>query len=325
MIDDLICSKISKAKRIGIISHIRPDGDAIGALLGLGLVLQSAGKEVEMVLRDGVSSTFRHLPGSDQVKKQFENQNDLMIVLDCSDLLRTGGLLENRIPDINIDHHITNEQFATINLVEPDSVATSAILTSHIPNWRLEITQDAAKDLLTGILSDSIGFRTSNTSAESLRLAASLMDKGANISELYNKALLSRSFEATQYWGYALSRLEKQDGLIWTSLTLEDRKNAGYPGNDDADLVNVLSSIDPLDIVILFIEQKPNLTKVSWRARPGLDVSDLAHQLGGGGHPAAAGAEVKGTLQEVQEMILEMTRKYLTQMKTYAINNNKGG
>lgn len=325
MIDDQIRQRINSASKIGLVSHIRPDGDAIGALLGLGLTLEAAGKEVEMVLRDGVSATFRHLPGSDKVKKQFENQNDLVIVLDCSDLLRTGGVLGNRLPDINIDHHITNENFADINLVEPGSVATSAILTAHLPEWGVTIPQDAAKTLLTGILSDSIGFRTSNTSADSLRLAASLMDKGANISELYNKALLSRSFEASHYWGYALSRIEQQDGLIWTSLTLEDRKNAGYPGNDDADLINVLSSIDPLDIVVLFVEQKPDVTKVSWRARPGLDVSDLAHSLGGGGHPAAAGVEIKGSLEEVKEMILKMTREYLTQVKTRAINNIEGG
>lgn len=325
LLDQQINQAIKQAQSIGIVSHIRPDGDAIGALLGLGLALREIGKNVEMVLRDGVSATFRHLPNNDLVKKQFENQNDLLIVLDCSDLLRTGGVLGDRIPEINIDHHITNEQFAAINLVEPGSVATSAILTAHLEEWGLPITQEVAKALLTGILSDSIGFRTSNTTAESLRLAACLMDHGANISELYNKALLSRSYEATHYWGYALSRIEQKDGLVWTSLTLEDRKNAGYPGNDDADLTNVLSSIDPLDIAVLFIEQKPDLVKVSWRARPGLDISALAHSLGGGGHPAAAGADVKGTLPEVQEKILDMTQKYLNQVKTCAINNIEGG
>lgn len=325
LLDQQINQAIKQAQSIGIVSHIRPDGDAIGALLGLGLALREIGKNVEMVLRDGVSATFRHLPNNDLVKKQFENQNDLLVVLDCSDLLRTGGVLGDRIPEINIDHHITNEQFAAINLVEPGSVATSAILTAHLEEWGLPITQEVAKALLTGILSDSIGFRTSNTTAESLRLAACLMDHGANISELYNKALLSRSYEATHYWGYALSRIEQKDGLVWTSLTLEDRKNAGYPGNDDADLTNVLSSIDPLDIAVLFIEQKPDLVKVSWRARPGLDISALAHSLGGGGHPAAAGADVKGTLPEVQEKILDMTQKYLNQVKTCAINNIEGG
>lgn len=325
MIDQQIRQRMDQAQSIGIVAHIRPDGDAIGGLLGLGMALQEAGKSVEMVLRDGVSATFRHLPGSDQIKKQFENRNDLVIVLDCSDLLRTGGVLEGRIPDINIDHHITNEQFASINLVEPDSVATSAILTAHMGSWNLPITQEVAKALLTGILSDSIGFRTSNTTAESLRLAACLMDHGANISELYNKALISRSFEATHYWGYGLSHIEQQNGLVWTSLTLEDRKNAGYPGNDDADLTNILSSIDPLDIAVLFIEQKPDLIKVSWRARPGLDVATLAHSLGGGGHPAAAGADVKGNLPDVQKMILELTQKYLNEVKTCAINNIEGG
>jgi phosphoesterase RecJ-like protein len=316
MNDELIRNKIAAASSIGIVSHIRPDGDAIGATLGLGLALTHAGKSVQMVLKDGVSPTFRHLSGASLVKRKFEGECDLVIVLDCSDLARTGGVLNGRKPEINIDHHITNELFAEINLVEERSVATSAILAKHLVEWGLEIDLEVAKVLLTGILSDSIGFRTSNTTSESLRLAADLVDKGANISELYNKALLSRSFEATKYWGFALSRMQRDGGLVWTSLTLEDRKASGYFGNDDADLTNILSSIDSYDVAILFIEQSADRSKVSWRANGDLDVSGLAHSLGGGGHPAAAGADLKGSLAEIQENILEITRNYLNQTKS---------
>jgi phosphoesterase RecJ-like protein len=168
---------------------------------------------------------------------------------------------------------------------------------------------------MTGILSDSIGFRTSNTTSASLRIAADLMDLGANISELYNKALINRSFAATNYWGFALARLQHEDNLVWTTLTLEDRANSGYSGNDDADLTNILSSIDPLDIAVLFVEQRADLTKVSWRARSGLDISSLAASFGGGGHPAAAGAEISGSLDVVQRLVLEATRNYLDTTK----------
>ena len=315
MIQDQIRQAIQGANQIGITSHIRPDGDAIGAVLALGLALQQAGKQVQMVLRDGISNTFKHLPGSDLIKKNFEGDCDLYIVLDASDLPRTGGVLDGRRIDICIDHHITNEKFAGLNLVEPDAVATCAILTELIPQIGLTINQPVASALLSGILSDSIGFRTSNTNTKALRLAADLMDLGANINELYNKALISRPFEATKYWGFALQKLERSDGMVWTSLTLEDRKNAAYPGNDDADLTNILSSIDPLDVAILFVEQKPNLVKVSWRARPGLDISHIAHSLGGGGHPAAAGVECAGTLPEVQEKVLKITADYLNNVK----------
>ena len=318
MLDEKIQNRIKQAQRIGITTHIRPDGDAIGSLLGFGLALIGIGKDVQMVLRDGLSQTFRHLEGSDLIKKAFEGDCDLYIVLDCSDLKRTGGVMEGKTIGLAVDHHITNENFAELNYVIPEAVATSAILAEKIPVWGMHINQKIARALLTGILSDSIGFRTSNTTAKSLRLAANLMERGANITELYNKALLNRSYEATRYWGFALSRMQHEGTLVWTSLTLQDRKDSGYLGNDDADLINVLSSINPLDIVVLFVEQKATLVKVSWRARAGLDISRLATSFGGGGHPAASGAEINGSLDEVQNLVLNATRIFLEQIK---INN----
>jgi bifunctional oligoribonuclease and PAP phosphatase NrnA len=319
MILEEIRQAIDHSERIGITAHIRPDGDAVGSVIAFGLALISAEKQVQMVLRDGVSNTFKHLQGSELVKQKFESDCDLYIALDSSDLLRLGGVLGEHQADICIDHHITNENYAKINMVRPDAVATCAILAEVIPQLGLIIDLPVANALLTGILSDSIGFRTSNTNADALRIAADLMDKGANINNLYNKALISRPFEAARYWGYALKKLERKDGLVWTNLTLEDRKNAGYPGNDDADLINVLSSIDPLDIVVLFVEQKTDLVKVSWRARPGLDISGIAHSLGGGGHPAAAGVELAGTLSVVSEQVLELTANYLKTQKEETI------
>jgi phosphoesterase RecJ-like protein len=324
MIQEEIRQAIQGANRIGITAHIRPDGDAIGSVIALGLALQNSGKNVQIVLKDGVSNTFRHLKGSAQIKQEFDQERDFFIALDSSDMARLGGVIENSEIDICIDHHITNEKFARINLIDPEAVATCAILAELIPQIGLTVDKPVADALLTGILSDSIGFRTSNTNAKSLRLAAGLMDLGANITELYNKALISRPFEATKYWGYALQKMERQDGLVWTTLTLEDRKNANYPGNDDADLTNILSSIDPLDVAILFVEQKKDVVKVSWRARPGLDISEIAHSLGGGGHPAAAGVECAGTLLEVQEKVIKITKNYLQSVKESTIGVFRG-
>jgi bifunctional oligoribonuclease and PAP phosphatase NrnA len=321
MIDDQIKIKLNQAKIIGITAHIRPDGDAIGSLLGLGLSLMATGKKVEMVLRDGVSQSFRHLEGSELVKHEFKEECDLYITVDCSDLDRVGGVLKGKHIGLVIDHHITNGGFAEIDLVDPNAAATCEILAEKLPIWGLPLTTPVARALLTGIISDTIGFRTSNTTSKSLRLAAELMDLGANISDLYNKALIYRSYAATNYWGYALARLQHEDNMVWTSLTLEDRAASGYTGNDDADLTNILSSIDPLDVAILFVEQKSDLTKVSWRARAGLDISGLAASFGGGGHPAASGADMKGSLENVQKLIIEATRKYLDEIKVLDANS----
>jgi len=318
--DKKIKDRFAQAQIIGITAHIRPDGDAIGAVLGLGLALINAGKKVEMVLRDGVSQSFRHLEGAALVKREFSSECDMNIVVDCSDMKRTGGVMDGKTIHLAIDHHVTNGNFAEINFTDTNAVATCEILAEKMSAWGLGLTKPVACALLTGIISDSIGFRTSNTTAKSLRLAAELMDLGANISELYNKALIFRSYAATNYWGFALARLQHEDNLVWTSLTLEDRASSGYTGNDDADLTNILSSIDPLDVAVLFVEQKPDATKVSWRARPGLDISALAVSFGGGGHPAASGAEVKGSLLDVQERVLKETRKFLDQVKVTETN-----
>lgn len=295
------------AHRILVTSHIRPDGDAIGSLLGLGLALQQAGKQVSMVLSDGVPSSFHHLTGSEQVIRSSESIFDLTVAVDCSDLGRTGNALGERPVDLNIDHHITNLKFGKVNFIDAEAVATSAILAEQLTGWGLAITKPVADALLTGLISDTIGFRTSNMTPKAMRLAADLMEAGANLSELYHQALVQRSLNAVRYWGQGLSRLQKKKRMVWTTLTLEDRKVASYPGNDDADLNNILSTIVGFDVAVLFVEQKGDRVKVSWRAQPGFDVSKTALGFGGGGHPAAAGADIQGKIETVQEQVLAAT------------------
>ncbi len=310
-LDLLIQQQLKTAQRILVISHVRPDGDAIGSVLGLGLALQQKGKTVQMVLSDGVPSNFKHLPGSSQITRKAVGVYDFVAVVDCSDRERVGPALNGFQPNLNIDHHITNLNFATINLVVPEAVATSSILVDYLPEWGYEITPDIATALLTGLVSDTLGFRTANITSQSLRQAADLMDRGADLPDLYQRALVSRSFEAARYWGAGLRRLQREDRLIWTSLTLTDREAMAYPGNDDADLVNVLSAIEDMDIAIIFVEQKGGSVKISWRSQPGFDVSQIALSFCGGGHAAAAGADIKGSLEEIQEKVLQATRSLL--------------
>lgn len=308
-----IKERLSVAQKILVVSHVRPDGDAVGSLLAFGLALQEAGKKVQMVLADGVPSSFRHLPGSGQIRKSAEGTFDLIVTLDCADLKRVGRVLDGYgKPDINIDHHITNELFGALNLIEPDAVATSSILFRHLPEWGYLITQPVAANLVTGIVTDTLGFRTTNTTPESLRQVAALMELGVDMTDLYYHGLVRRSFPAARYWAAGLSSLQRADGIVWGTMTLADRKNADYPGNDDADLINVISSIEDCDITMIFVEQTHGSVKISWRTQtPELDVSQIAKQFGGGGHPGAAGADVTGTLAEVQERILAATRRAL--------------
>lgn len=308
-----IRERLQKAQHVLIASHVRPDGDAVGSLLGLGLALKNAGKTVQMVLVDGVTSSFRYLEGSEFVAREPREGFDTFITVDCADFKRTGKPFETFAPpDINIDHHKTNEKFGTLNLIEAEEVATAAILTNHLPEWGYEITKPVAAALLTGIVTDTLGFRTSNTNPSALRLCARLMETGVDLSDLYMRSLVKKSFPAAKYWGSGLSRLEQKNGIVWATLTLEDRKRSGYSGNDDADLINMISAIDGNRVGMIFVEQSDNHVKISWRALDSsVDVSKVAKHFKGGGHAAAAGADVPGALNEVQTLVLKTTREML--------------
>jgi phosphoesterase RecJ-like protein len=253
------------------------------------------------------------LEGSQWILREPSGDFDTFITVDCADFRRVGKTFENfRHPDVNIDHHKTNEKFGKLNLIEAEEVATAAILANHLPAWGFEITKPIAAALLTGIITDTLGFRTSNTNPSALRLCAMLMETGVNMPDLYMRSLVHKSFPAARYWGAGLSSLEQQDGIVWGTLTLEDRKQSGYGGNDDADLINIISAINDNKVGMVFVEQSDRHVKISWRAlEDGIDVSPIAKQFGGGGHAAAAGADIPGTLEEIQPVVLKATRERL--------------
>lgn len=304
---------LERADTIVVIGHERPDGDAVGSLNAVAIGLENTGKQVTSVLADGVPRRFLFLPGAERVQQTIPTECDLLIAVDCSAIERTGYDLESlpRGIDLNFDHHPTNNHFGAINFVEPNAAATAEVLFDLSAPLGLQIDTDVATNLLTGLVTDTIGFRTSNVTPKVLRIAAQLIELGAPLAEVYERSLNQRSFVAARYWGCGLSRLERDDGLLWASLTLEDRKSVGYPGRDDADLINLLSTIESAEVTLIFVEQSEGKVKVSWRSRNGLNVARLANAFGGGGHEQAAGAMVAGELDEVRARVLSATRKIL--------------
>jgi phosphoesterase RecJ-like protein len=231
---EVIWKRIDSSSRVLLVSHLRPDGDAVGSLLGLGLILADAGKAIQMVLEDGVPRTFRGLEGADQIDKEPDGIFDCSIVLDCSDLLRTGSTLEDYgHPDINIDHHPTNHGFAEHNLVIDSACATTEIVFDLVLARGLQISPAAAEALLTGLVTDTIGFQTPNVTPRAMRTAAALMEYGPNLFDIYRKSLIERSFEAYRYWGSGLSTLQRENGMVWAVLSMADRRAVGYGGKDD--------------------------------------------------------------------------------------------
>ena len=282
-------------------------------MLGLGLALEEAGKNVQMVLPAGLPHVFEHLEGTALIQEEVEGDIDTFISVDCAEFPRIHEELQSfGEPHINIDHHITNTNYAEINLVEADSVATASILTEHMPAWGLSITKPVAAALLTGLITDTLGFRTLNMNSKAFRQAAKLMDTGVNLPDLYYQALISRSYKAARYWGAGLSNLERDGKMVWAVLSLKERKAIKYRGNDDADLINVLAAVEESPIALVFVEQSGGGVKVSWRARgKKWDVAKVAAKFGGGGHRAAAGATIEGSLSEIKPKVLSETRKIL--------------
>ena len=297
------------ARRIAVVSHERPDGDAVGSMLGLVLALRRRGQTAVPVLAGGLPPRYGFLPGAADVLNAVPSESDLLVAVDCAELSRTGIPAEalRRPAGINVDHHPTNTRFAHVNLVDPSAVATAQVLYSLSPALGLPVDRDIAANYLAGLVTDTIGFRTPNVTPAVLRLAAELEALAESLTKVYDLLLNRRSFAAARYWGAGLSRLERRGPVVWARLTLEDRLAAGYSGTDDADLINLLGTIDGADLYLIFIEQGGGQVKVSWRSRNGLDVSRLAQQLGGGGHEPAAGATVAGELDEVVERVVRAT------------------
>ncbi|TAK14333.1 MAG: bifunctional oligoribonuclease/PAP phosphatase NrnA [Anaerolineae bacterium] len=305
---------LGAAQRILVAGHVRPDGDAIGSVLGLGMALEAQGKAVQMVLADGVSSSMKFIPGSDRIVTKASGEFDLVVALDTGDLERLGTAIPaGRAIDLNIDHHPTNTLYGRLNLVDPQAAAVAEILAQHLPDLGLAFTPEVRAALLTGLLTDTIGFRTPNTRPGTLRLAADLLEGGAPLAHLYFEALTKRTFSSVRLWGQALGKVKLADGIVWATISREDARAAGYSGRDDADLVNWLASVAESEIALVLVQQDDETVKVSWRAEDGADVAQVAVQFGGGGHVAASGAVVKGNLLEVEERVLKATAAILTE------------
>ena len=303
---------LGEAGHVAVATHERPDGDAIGSLLAMVLSLQRAGKRATPVLAGGLPSRFRFLPGSEQVRKSLPTDAQVLVAVDTADLERLDlKLPPDRLVDLNLDHHPTNTRFGRVNLVDEQAAANTEVILDLAPDLGLPLDEHIAANLLTGLVTDTLGFRTASVRPQTFLRAARLMELGADLSSLYAQALVHRSFAAVRYWGRGLTRLERQDGLIWASLSLQDRTQAGYPGPDDADLIDVLTTIREADIALIFVEQSDGKIKVSWRARRGYDVAALAGQFGGGGHTLAAGAVVSGELEPVMRQVLAATQTAL--------------
>lgn len=311
---EAISAEIQQAQRILLVSHVGPDGDAIGSLLGLGLLLKAQGKAVTLACEDPVPESYRFLPGSEQVTRQIAGPYDLVISLDCSDRYRMGDVVPETLassPLINIDHHVTNTLFGTVNWVDASAVATAQMVLTLADALGWFVTTPVAISLLNGLVTDTRSFRTSNVDTAAMRAVLRLMEAGASLPEITRQALEQRPLASVRLWAEAVQSLRLDDGILWTSVTQAMRHRWGMEEDGFSGLTNSLSGIREARVVVVFTERDDGLIDVGMRAAPGLDVAQAALRLGGGGHPQAAGCTLETDLQQAQERVLEEVRRSL--------------
>lgn len=313
---DNILEEIKKAETIVLLAHENPDGDAIGSVLAMGLALKSMGKNPDVIIRE-FPRTFNFLPGANEVKQNSDVQKyDLAISLDCADLRRLVGkeYFEEARKTIVIDHHGTNSMYADINFVNPVSPACCEILAGMFTYFDIDINQDIGSCILTGIITDTGGFKYQGVTAETFEFTAELLRKGVNVSEIYKKALETRTRANFELLKRTLDRMEiLEDGKVtFTYMTSKDKEELNVQPGDDEGLVEIGRDVEGVEVSI-FIKQRDNEDKykVSMRSNDDVNVSDICYIFGGGGHPRAAGCLLQGNIQQVKDKILKEVRRCL--------------
>ena len=311
----LLLSLLESSHNILCVSHVSPDGDAVGSLLGLGAILRSLGKRPTLALQDEAMSEFQFMPGVENIigPAEVAHSYDLIVCLDTSSIDRIGTVyipdIHNQIPLAVIDHHVTNTLFGTENWVDTGCAATCQMLVHLADALNVPLSEEIAVSLLTGLVTDTLCFRTANTNTNVMQTTLQLLNAGASLDHIVRNTLDSRSFSLVKLWGAGLANVQIEDGIIWATLNAESRQRSGVEPHQSDGLANFLVTVREADISATFAQRfaknGQELVECSFRAKPGFNVSQVAFSFGGGGHPPAAGCTVAGTLQEVSARVVE--------------------
>ena len=312
---DEILIEIKNAETIVISAHESPDGDAIGSCMAMKLILEKLGKNPDVIIPE-YSRLFNFLPEIDEVKKESNVEcYDLAISLDCANLARLVGkeYFEKAKKTIVIDHHGSNNMYGDLNYVNPASPACCEILAGMLEYYNMDISKDIGTCIMTGIITDTGGFRHPTITAETFDFTAELIRKGVNVSDIYKKALRTQTKANFLLSKRAIERMEiLEDGKVtFTYIDLKDEEEVNAEPGDHEGLVELGRDIEDVEVSIFIREKEENTYRISLRSGNYVNVSDVCLVFGGGGHQRAAGATIQGTLEEVKEKVLKEIRKVL--------------
>ena len=311
--------------RFLVTTHVRPDGDALGSEVGMAGLLRQKGKEVRVVnssptpprydYLDPDRSLFEHFGKT--VQPEDLKDREVAVILDLSawdQLGEMAGYIRGfRGPRVVIDHHVSQDDMGALFLKDTTAEATGILVMAAVAHLGGTLTREVATGLLTAIAMDTGWFRHTNTRARTLRAAADLIESGAGIAAIYRELFERNTLSRLRLMGETLSglRIEMGGRVAYATISREDLERTGAIPQDSEDLVDFTVSMRDVEVGMLFIEQARGGVKVSFRARQGLDCSRLAASLGGGGHTAAAGATLTGSMAESVERALSAVRQAL--------------
>lgn len=302
-----------------VVSHVQPDGDATSSTVAIGLILQKLNKSFIMINEDKIPNKFDYLSGYeliqhagsiDPIPCQYQN----IIAVDCADFSRV-GIVENWFGDnptiLNIDHHPTNDHYGTIALIQAEAAATAEILFYLIEALEVTWTKQLADCIYTGLLTDTGGFRYSNTSPEVMKIASKMLEFGVEGHQLAEHLLERIAFSHIIVLKRALASLSfAEDNQIgWMLVTQADITESQANNEDLEGLVNYPRNIEGVEVGLLFKEITEILVKVSFRSAGRIDVAAIAHRLGGGGHTRASGCTLNMSMDEAVPFIVNQIKQ----------------
>jgi phosphoesterase RecJ-like protein len=293
---------ITQSKRVFLTTHEGTDGDDLGSALAMRQALTKLGKDVTVAVHKGVPEVLKFLPGSGEVGDVLENSDfDLVITFGCNQITRTGlpKLYKFSGPVINIDHHPDNKLFGTVNIVEASTSSVAELMFYFFQTCKIEVDKEIATCLLTGIFTDTGGFKHANTTSHTFGVASELVKKGARVEKISKQILGQNNPAAIRAWARALenTRIDIDKGLIYSVLTAEDFSETKSTDEDVSGFVNFLITI-PQARYSMLLTQDGDVVRGSLRSEPdrNTDVNKIAATFGGGGHKLASGFKVKGKL-----------------------------
>ncbi|SDY90558.1 DHH family phosphoesterase [Tindallia californiensis] len=308
-----------KCSQVALVTHVFPDGDAYGSLLGLKNILEQHGVEVFAYVEDKNSNgKFSFLPGYETLitfDSNTDRQFPMAVVLDCGEKKRVAGgnwIFEHATKIINIDHHISNSFFGHDNIVSEKFSSTCELIWYLAKRFTELITNESATCLITGIMTDTGNFLYDNTSAQTFRASADLIDKNADIKTVKFNLFHSKSLSNIRLLGYAIQNLQIILGGKVAFLNLDkytmDQFNVSYEDLDD--FVAFIRDIEGVEVAILLKETKNKQIKISLRSKSYFDVNKFAQEFNGGGHKKAAGALSNENMESTEKLVIDLLKNY---------------